>query len=115
MGILSIADKLLVNDRAKFAALLASITFAVFRMIEVTSLFSGILSRSSANVINIRAKMWVMDRAVQTVANSIPLPDYVLDEVESIPGVKYAAPLCSGGALPKLRSGTYSGGQHSWS
>jgi len=44
---------------------------------------------------------------VQTVANTIPLPDYVLDEVRSIPGVKYAVPLYSGGALLKLRDGTY--------
>jgi putative ABC transport system permease protein len=51
--------------------------------------------------------MWVMDPAVQTVANTIPLPDYVIDEVRSIPGVKYAVPLYSGGALLKLRDGTY--------
>jgi putative ABC transport system permease protein len=106
-GILSIAYKLLVNDRAKYAALLVGITFAVFLMIEMTSLFAGILNRSSATVINIGASIWVMDPAVQTVANTIPLPDYVLDEVRSIPGVKYAVPLYSGGALLKLRDGTY--------
>ncbi|TWB47667.1 ABC transporter permease [Nitrospirillum viridazoti] len=107
LGIFKIAYKLLVNDRAKFAALLVGITFAVFLMIQMTSLFSGVLSRSSATVINIGATMWVMDPAVQTVANSIPMPDYVLDEVRSIPGVKYAVPLYSGGALAKLRDGTY--------
>ncbi len=106
-GILRIAYKLLVNDRAKFAALLVGITFAVFLMIEMTSLFSGILNRSSATVINIGASIWVMDPAIQTVANSIPLPDYVLDEVRSIPGVKYAVPLYSGSALLKLRDGTH--------
>ncbi len=106
-GILRIAYKLLVNDRAKYAALLVGITFAVFLMIEMTSLFAGILSRSSATVINIGASIWVMDPAMQTVANTIPLPDYVLDEVRSIPGVKYAVPLYSGGALLKLRDGVY--------
>jgi len=106
-GILRIAYKLLINDRAKFAALLVGITFAVFLMIEMTSLFAGILSRSSSTVINIGASMWVMDPAVQTVANTIPLPDYVLDEVRSIPGVRYAVPLYSGAALLKLRDGTY--------
>src|ERR1035441_9417548 len=106
-GILRIAYKLLVNDRAKYAALLVGITFAVFLMIEMTSLFAGILSRSSATVINIGASIWVMDPAVQTAANSIPLPDYVQDEVRSIPGVKYAVPLYSGGALLKLHDGVY--------
>jgi putative ABC transport system permease protein len=106
-GILRIAYKLLVNDRTKFAALLVGITFAVFLMIEMTSLFAGIMSRASSTVLNIGASIWVMDPAVQTVANTIPLPDYVLDEVRSIPGVRYAVPLYSGGALLKLRDGTY--------
>jgi putative ABC transport system permease protein len=106
-GTLRIAYKLLVNDRTKYAALLVGITFAVFLMIEMTSLFAGILSRSSATVINIGASIWVMDPAVQTVANSIPLPDYVQDEVRSMPGVKYAVPLYSGAALLKLTDGTY--------
>jgi putative ABC transport system permease protein len=106
-GIIRIAYKLLVNDRAKFTALLVGITFAVFLMIEMTSLFAGILSRASATVINIGASIWVMDPAVQTVANTIPLPNYVLDEVRSLPGVKYAVPLYSGGALLKLGDGAY--------
>src|SRR5579862_5303314 len=106
-GVLKIAYKLLINDRTKFAALLVGITFAVFLMIEMTSLFAGILNRSSATVNNIGASIWVMDPAVQTVANTIPLPDSVLDEVRSLPGVKYAVPLYSGGALLKLRDGTY--------
>jgi len=106
-GRLKVAFKLLVNDRTKFAALLVGITFAVFLMIEMTSLFAGILSRASSTVINIGASIWVMDPAVQTVANTIPVPDYVLDEVRSIPGVKYAVPLYSGSALLKLHDGTY--------
>lgn len=106
-GILQIAYKLLINDRTKFAALLVGITFAVFLMIEMTSLFAGILSRSSSTVLNIGASIWVMDPAVQTVASTIPLPDNVVDEARSIPGVKYAVPLYSGAALLKLRDGTY--------
>ena len=107
IGILKLAYKLLVNDRAKFTALLVGITFAVFLMIMMTSMFSGVLNRSSATVINIGAKMWVMDPAVQTVANTIGIPDYTLDAVRSIEGVKYAVPLFSGGALVKLEDGTY--------
>ncbi|NVN93355.1 MAG: FtsX-like permease family protein [Desulfuromonadales bacterium] len=106
-GILKIAYKLLVNDKGKFAALLVGITFAVFLMVMMTSMFSGILRRSSATVLNVGAKIWVMDPAVNSPANSIPLPDYVLDAVRSISGVKYAVPLYSSGALVKLRSGIY--------
>jgi putative ABC transport system permease protein len=106
-GILRIAYKLLVNDKGKFAALLVGITFAVFLIVMMTSMFAGILHRSSATVLNVGAKIWVMDPAVNTPANSIPMPDYILDAVRSMHGVKYAVPLYSGGALVKLRSGVY--------
>ena len=106
-GALLLAYKLLVNDRAKFGALLIGITFAVFLMVEMTSMFAGVLHRSSSTVINIGARVWVMDPAVNNAAGAIPLPDTVLDAVRSIPGVRYAMPLFSGGALVKMRDGTY--------
>jgi putative ABC transport system permease protein len=106
-GILKLAFKLLVNDKSKFTALLIGITFAVFLMMFVTSMLIGVLNHASATVINIGAKMWVMDPAVQTIANSIGMPDYVLDAVRSMEGVKYAVPLYSGGALVKLPDGAY--------
>ncbi len=106
-GILRIAFKLLVNDKGKYAALLVGITFAVFLMVQMTSIFSGVLMKSSSTVINLGAQVWVMDPAVNNVANSIPLPDYVLDAVRSIDGVEYAVPLYSGGALVKLRNGIF--------
>jgi putative ABC transport system permease protein len=107
MGILRIAYKLLVNDRGKFAALILGMTFAVFLMNMVTSLFAGILHRSSSTMINIGAEVWVMDPAVNNPLNSIPMPDYVLDAVRSIKGVKFAVPLYTGGALLKLPNGDY--------
>ena len=106
-GILRIAFKLLVNDKGKYAALLVGITFAVFLMVQMTSIFSGVLMKSSSTVINLGAQVWVMDPAVNNVASSIPLPDYVLDAVRSIDGVEYAVPLYSGGALVKLRNGIF--------
>ena len=106
-GILKLAFKLLVNDRAKFTGLLIGITFAVFLMIAMTSMFAGVLNRASSTVINIGAPMWVMDPSVNTVANTIGIPDYTLDAVRSMKGVDYAVPLFSGGALVRLADGTY--------
>jgi putative ABC transport system permease protein len=106
-GILKLAYKLLVNDKAKFTALIVGITFAVFLMVQMMAMFSGILNRASATVLNVGASMWVMDPAVQTVANTIGMPDYVLDAVKSMQGVSYAVPFYSGGALVKLHDGTY--------
>ena len=106
-GIFKLAFKLLVNDTAKFTALLLGITFAVFLMMFVTSMFVGVLNHASATVTNIGSTIWVMDPAVQTVANTVGIPDYVLDAVRSMRGVKYAVPLYSGGGLVKLPDGTY--------
>ncbi|MDR3472358.1 MAG: ABC transporter permease [Devosia sp.] len=106
-GLFLIALKLLVNDRSKFYALVIGITFAVFLMVQMTAMFAGVLQRSSSTVANVGASIWVMDPAVQTVSNSIPLPDYVQDAVRSMNGVKYAVPLYSGGGLVKLSDGTY--------
>jgi len=106
-GILLLAYKLMVNDKAKFTALLVGNTFAVFGMMFATSMFSGVLYHSYATVVNVGASIWVMDPAVQTTANSIGIPDYVLDSVRSMAGVKYAVPLYSGGALVKLADGSY--------
>jgi putative ABC transport system permease protein len=106
-GIVKLAYKLLVNDRAKFSALLLGITFAAFLMVQMLALFAGILNRSSAMVLNVGASIWVMDPAVQTVQNTIGMPDYVLDAVRSVKGVDFAVPLYSGGALVKLSNGTY--------
>ncbi len=106
-GILRIALKLLINDKSKFLALLLGITFAVFLMVMMMSMFSGILKRSSSSVLNIGAKIWVMDPAVNNATSSIPMPDYVLSSARSINGVKYAVPLYFGGALVKLKNGSY--------
>ena len=106
-GILKLSYKLLVNDKPKFLALLMGIAFAVFLMMLVTSTFYGILTHSSATVINIGAPLWVMDPSVETPADTIGMPDHVLDAVRSMPQVKHAVPLFSGVALVKLPDGTY--------
>ena len=106
-GILWIGFKLLVNDKGKFSALLIGITFAVFLMMQMTSMFAGILNRAFSTVTNIGATVWIMDPAVNTATSAIPMPDYLLDAVRSMDGVSYAVPLFIGGALVKLDSGTY--------
>ena len=106
-GILRIGFKLLVNDKAKFSALLIGITFAVFLMMQMTSMFAGILNRAYSTVTNVGAAMWIMDPAVNTATTAIPMPDYLLDAVRSMDGVSYAVPLFIGGAQVRLDSGTF--------
>ncbi|HHS48361.1 MAG TPA: ABC transporter permease [Desulfurella acetivorans] len=108
-GLLKIALKLLANDRGKFFTLILGVTFAVFLMNQMTSMFAGIMRKSTSNVINIGAKMWVMDPSVKNDRSSIPMPDYVLDYVRSIKGVAMAVPIYFGSGLVKLPDGTYQG------
>ena len=106
-GILRIGYKLLVNDRAKFSALLVGITFSVFLMMQMTAMFAGILNRAHSTVTNIGAPMWIIDPAVNTPTVVIPLPDYLLDAVRSMKQVKYAVPIFIGNAQVRLSNGTY--------
>ncbi len=106
-GILRIGLKLLINDKAKFTALLIGITFAVFLMMQMTTVFAGILNRAYSMVTNIGASVWVMDPGVNTPVTAIPMPNYVLDAVRSMDGVSYAVPIYVGGALLKLNDGKY--------
>ncbi|MGE1527362.1 ABC transporter permease [Pseudomonas putida] len=106
-GILRIGYKLLVNDRAKFSALLVGLTFSVFLMMQMTAMFAGILTRAYSTVTNIGAPMWVMDPAVNTPTAVIALPDYLLDAVRSMEQVEYAVPVFIGNAQARLADGTY--------
>lgn len=106
-GLLQVALKLLVNDKGKFFTLILGITFAVFLIMQMTSVFSGVMLRTSATIINIGAKVWVMDPSINIQTDNVPLPDYVLDAVRSIKGVKYAVPLYTGTGLVKLKTGVY--------
>lgn len=47
-GLLQIAIKLLANDKGKFFTLIIGITFAVFLMMQMTAVFSGVMLRSAA-------------------------------------------------------------------
>jgi putative ABC transport system permease protein len=105
-GILRIGFKLLVNDRAKFSALLIGIAFAVFLMVQMTAMFAGILNRAYSTVTNIAAPIWIIDPSVNIPTSPTPLPDYLLDAVRSMDGVEYAVPLFLGGAQLKLDDGT---------
>ncbi|MQG95570.1 ABC transporter permease [Pseudomonas sp. MN1F] len=106
-GILRIGYKLLVNDRAKFSALLVGLTFSVFLMMQMTAMFAGILTRAYSTVTNIGAPIWVMDPAVNTPTAVIALPDYLLDAVRSMEQVEYAVPVFIGNAQARLADGTY--------
>ena len=106
-GLLKIALKLLVNDKGKFYTLIIGIMFAVFLIMQMTSTFSGIMQRTAADIFNVGAKIWVMDPSVTSARDMVPLPNYILDAVRSMSGVKFAVPIYNGSGAVKLNSGRY--------
>jgi putative ABC transport system permease protein len=65
------------------------------------------MQRTASEIINLGAKVWVMDLSVTNARDNIPLPDYVLEVVKSIQGVKFAVPIYIGGGLARMQSGNY--------
>ena len=105
IGLFKIGLKILIGDRGKFSSLIVGISIAVFLMMQVTAIFSGVFHRLASNIINVGATVWVMDADINMQENHIPMPNYMLDAVKSIPGVKYAAPLIINVQLMKLSNG----------
>lgn len=106
-GLLKIALKLLVNDKGKFYTLIVGIMFAVFLIMQMISTLAGVVQRSAADIINVGAKIWIMDPSVSSARDNIPLPDYILDAVRSMDGVKFAVPIYYGSGNVRLKSGRY--------
>lgn len=103
---LSIALKMLTGDRTKYFALIFGIAFATLLMSQQVSIFIGLMTRTAAQVLDIReADIWVMDPRVRYVDEVEPLPDAALGRVRSVSGVKWAAPLYKGLAVFRTRQG----------
>jgi len=106
-GLLKIALKLLINDGGKFFTLIVGIMFAVFLIMQMTSTFAGMIQKTAADIINVGAKVWVMDSSVSSAKDVVSLPNYVLNAVKSINGVKYAVPIYNGSGLVRMSNGAY--------
>lgn len=102
----TVALKMLVGDSAKYFALIFGVAFATLLMSQQVSIFIGLMSRTAAQVIDVReADVWVMDPRVRYVDEVEPLPDSVLGRVRSVEGVQWAAPLYKGLAIFRTREG----------
>ena len=106
-GLIKIALKLLVNDQGKFYTLIIGIMFAVFLIMQMISTLAGVVQRSAADIINVGAKIWIMDPSVASARDNIPLPNYILDAVRSMDGVQFAVPIYYGAGNIRLKSGRY--------
>ena len=105
---LDIALKMLVADRAKLVGLLFGVAFTAFLVTFAASYFCGFMTSGFALVAeNGAVDVWVMDPAVESVEQTINLPDAALARVRGVPGVALAAPLVLGTVDARFANGRF--------
>src|SRR6478736_1883895 len=103
---LLVALKMLVGDRAKYVGLLFGIAFTSFLVTFAASYFCGFMTRGFALVAEKPGvDVWVMDPAVESVEQTINLPDSALTRVRGVEGVRRATPLAIGAATARFADG----------
>lgn len=105
---LYIAWKMLTADRAKYTGLLLGIAFTAFLVTFAAAYFAGFMTRGFALITeNGAADVWVMDAAVESVEQTINMPDGALDRIRSVEGVRYAVPLVLGTVDARFPNGRF--------
>ncbi len=105
---LYIALKMLMADRAKYTGLLLGIAFTAFLVTFAASYFCGFMTRGFALISeNGVSDVWVMDAAVDSVEQTINMPDSALDRIRSVEGVQYAVPLTLGALDVRFPNGRF--------
>lgn len=100
---------MLLNDRAKYFAMVVGITFAAQMMTQQPAIFVGLLSRTYSFVADVsEPDIWVMDKGVKFVEESKPMRDIELLKVRGIDNVKWAAPLFKALFRAKMPDGSFS-------
>ncbi|GIW79161.1 MAG: ABC transporter permease [Gemmatales bacterium] len=103
-----IAWKMLTGDRSKYMGIIFGVTFASLLIAQQTSIFCGLMLRTTSQIRDIRgADIWVMDANVQYIDDLKPLSDIELYRVRGVSGVKWAVPLYKGLSRARLEDGNY--------
>lgn len=105
---LLLAIKILIGDKAKFIGIVLGLSFASFIIVQQSSIFAGLMSRTFGFITDTsQADIWVMDEKVQFIDDSKPLRDTQLYLVRGIEGVNWAVPFYKGLLKARLKSGNF--------
>jgi len=105
---LHIALKMLMGDRAKYIGLLMGIAFTAFLVTFAASFFAGFMTRGFSLITeNSAADVWVMDPAVDSVEQTINMPNNALARVRNVDGVRFATPLALGTVNARFANGRF--------
>ncbi len=105
-----IAIRMLTGDKQKFYGLLFGIAFSTLLITQQLTIFVNLVERGASGVYNApEAEIWVMDPVSRTTDVTFAMPSTALDEVRSVPGVKWAVPHLRAVASVRTRSGDLEG------
>lgn len=103
-----VAWQMLTGDRAKYLGLIFAIAFSTFLMSHQTSIFCGLMDRTTSQIKDVRdASIWVMDAKTQYVDEVKALTDQDLYRIRGVDGVDWALPLYKGLSRAKAQDGKF--------
>ena len=103
-----VALQMLFGDRAKYLGLIFAIAFSTFLMSHQSSIFAGIMDRTTSQIKDVRdANIWVMDPYTQYFDEVKSLTDSDVYRVRGVSGVEWAVPLFVGKPRAKGPDGTF--------
>src|SRR5258708_5052288 len=105
-----IALKMLTGDRAKYAGIIAGVTFAALLIAQQASIGCGLLLRTTSTIQDIAdVDIWVMDHDVEFIDELKALTEDDLYRVQGVPGVDWAVRFYKGQGRVKLDAGKTKG------
>jgi putative ABC transport system permease protein len=103
-----LAVRMLLGNRAKYAAMLFGITFASMLICQQCSIFCGVLRMCTGQIRDVQdAPIWVLSPQTRYIDDLEPLPERQVEAVRSVPGVAWAVPLQKGYGRVHLEGGRF--------
>jgi putative ABC transport system permease protein len=88
-----VAFKILLHDTAKYLALVLGIAFATLLISQQSAIFHSVLQSSTREILDAsEADIWVMKPSVETLDQTDPMTELVVNRVRSVPGIEWAVP-----------------------
>src|SRR5580704_14498476 len=102
---IDLALKMLLDDKARFAATVLGVGFAVALVLVQVGLFYGLLENASITIDRLDAELWVTARNTPNVDFGNPFSETYVQRVRSVPGVAGADNLIVWYAMVVLPTG----------
>src|SRR5205807_5659431 len=87
---IDLALKMLLDEKARFAATVLGVGFAAALVLVQVGLFFGLLENASITIDRLDADLWITARNTPNVDFGNPFPEGYVQRIRSIPGVARA-------------------------